>query len=635
VTVINEAVETIKPYRIVDVTDSGGGRSLDVISEQLRHSLRRALGKKERDRIHQRYVDYFGGRAEDTIRYWEIMSHHCEQLRLGREALIARIRAVALARRAMDVFALRRLCEGGVEYARQLESAEWAPRKWLIERFFLKQWIHGESRVANYRNVVSLIEENLIRRKRDVPISLVYEYAVALERTGDKEACERVLEEGERQLAGVRSETFNLLLLQQARVLLNAGMFKESLEQLKGIDSDLLPDWARARLLLTHIHNYEPLGRQEECRRVTREAQRLPQGPRLVDQLLRVEYNEIRRMLAAGTYSPARQMIRRGIRRAVKYRAYRSLCSMYFIASAMYYEIGDYTRATRFLDKTIRVGKENVLPERLHDYILRHALIYGKVGLYGNAIENAESVVRATGADQGRQQHFAALVALLGIFVAINSSRADELIEDLARTAEAIESSYRLGAYHRALGRYHAKARDFEAAMAEFKTARQLFFVASMLDDLAETETAMAALLVVQERIEDAEELLAGAKKAIDKMESVELRARYLTVDLQRCVTKRASDEHVRECMALSEAIRPRVLEVRVALDLDAELFKSSIAVGDVPGALAVFDRYYDQVRYVVSNLPKEYAADYVGHPQLTEVMDLYRRLKTQDPGQR
>ncbi len=45
----------------------------------------------------------------------------------------------------------------------------------------------------------------------------------------------------------------------------------------------------------------------------------------------------------------------------------------------------------------------------------------------------------------------------------------------------------------------------------------------------------------------------------------------------------------------------------------------SAVAVGDVPRALAVFDRYYEQVRYIVSNLPEEYVADYVRDPQLTE----------------
>jgi hypothetical protein len=145
----------------------------------------------------------------------------------------------------------------------------------------------------------------------------------------------------------------------------------------------------------------------------------------------------------------------------------------------------------------------------------------------------------------------------------------------------------------------------------------------------------MASILVMQDRIGEAEHLLAGARAAIDAMESNELRARYLAVDLQCCVKKGVDDEQIRERMDLCEALRPRISEVKVALDLDAELFKSAIAIGDVSEAATVFDRYYAQVRSVVSNLPNEYASDYVRHPQLTEILELYRQLKTQDPGQR
>jgi hypothetical protein len=87
--------------------------------------------------------------------------------------------------------------------------------------------------------------------------------------------------------------------------------------------------------------------------------------------------------------------------------------------------------------------------------------------------------------------------------------------------------------------------------------------------------------------------------------------------------------------MSYCDAIRPRITEVKVAVDLDAELFRSAVAVKDTPLALEVFDRYYRRVRHIVSNLPEKYAADYVKDPELTEIIELYRGLKTQDPGQR
>jgi hypothetical protein len=350
---------------------------------------------------------------------------------------------------------------------------------------------------------------------------------------------------------------------------------------------------------------------------------------------LRVEYSKIRRLLVGGTYSPAKQLIRRGIRLASRHKAYRSLCSMYFIASALYYETGDYGRATRFLDRTIRVAKENAIPELVYDFMLRHAFISEKLGLFGNAIEVAQSVAYATGVDVGRQPYFSSSVALLDMLVTINNHSADQLVERLGRVAEAIEDRNRLASYHRALGYYYVKVGNLERAMSEFSTARGLFSAAKMRDDLAETEIAMAAVMIRNNRIDEAENLLSAVKSAVDVMESNELRARYLSVELARLVKSGAGNERIHACMNSCEAIRPRVTEVKVALDLDAELFRSALAIGEAPLALEVFDRYYRKVRHIVSNLPEKYAADYVKDPELTEIIELYRGLKTQDPGPR
>jgi tRNA A-37 threonylcarbamoyl transferase component Bud32/tetratricopeptide (TPR) repeat protein/adenylylsulfate kinase-like enzyme len=632
---IEEAVDALKPYRIVDAAEGAAGRSLDLISDQVRRSLGRALAKKDRERIHRRFVAYFGSRPEDTARYWELMSHHDEQLGLGREALIARIRAVALARRAMDVFALRRLCEGGVDYARRLKGAEWTARKWPVERFFLKQWIHAESRVSGYRNVVSVIEENLIRRKREVPISFLYEYAVALERVGRREDCERVLRDTERELASNKSETYHLLLLQHARLLYNAGLFSESLMKLDEVNPALLSLSSRARLLSIYILNYMPLGKEEECKRVLAEVARLPQEPELVDQLMRVEYTKIRRMLVAGTYTAARKLIRRGIRLAVQYKAYRSLCSMYFAASALNYEIGDYQRALRFLDKTIRLAKESGTKDQLYMYMLRYAYIYEKLGLFGNAIESAEHVARAVRNDTARQeQYFDSLIADFKNHLFLNCRSVSKMLPELVEVARRVQNQTRLAFYHQALGRYYSKNDEPDEALREFDTARRLFANSAMLDDLAGMEIETASLLVSRCRVDEANGLLEEAKVAVEAMESNELKAKYLAVELARLVKLGAGDEAIGQCMDRCEVIRPAVAEAGVALYLDAELFRSAVAVGEVVRAITVFDRYYNQIRHIVSNLPQKYVADFVSDPQLIKAIESYRRLKTQDPGQ-
>jgi tetratricopeptide (TPR) repeat protein len=464
----------------------------------------------------------------------------------------------------------------------------------------------------------------------------LYEYAVALERVGRRADCEQLLKKGERELVSVKQETYHLLLLQQARMLYNAGSFSESLVKLEEVNPILLPMWARARLLSTYVLNYTPLGREEECKRVVADVARLPQEPELVDQLLRVEYTRIRRMLVAGTYSPARRMIRRGIRLAVQHKAYRSLCSMYFAASALNYEIGDYQRAMRFLDKTIRVTKESGTKDQLYMYMLRYAYIYEKLGLFGNAIESAEHVARAVRNDRARQeQYLDALIANFKNHLFLNSRRVHDMLPELVETARRVQNQTRVAFYHQALGRYYHKNDKADRALREFDVAKGLFANSAMFDDLSAVGIEKASLLVAQDRMDEAGGLLEEIGKVVEAMESNELKAKYLAAELARLVKSGTGNETIHQHIDRCEAIRPAVAEVKVALDLDAELFRSSVAIGDVPRALSVFGRYYGQVRYIVSNLPKEYAADYVRDPQMTEIIESYRRLKTQDPGQR
>jgi tetratricopeptide (TPR) repeat protein len=464
----------------------------------------------------------------------------------------------------------------------------------------------------------------------------LYEYAVGLERVGRREDCERVLKEGEQALSFVRSETYNLLLLQHARMLYNAGAFSESLVKLDDVNPILLPLSARARLLSIYVLNYIPLGKEEEYKRVVAEVARLPQEPELVDQLLRVEYTRIRRMLVAGTYTAARKLIRRGIRLAVQHKAYRSLCSMYFAASALNYEIGDYQRALRFLDKTIRVTKESGTKDQLYMYMLRYAYIYEKLGLFGNAIEYAEHVARAVRNDKARQeQYFDSLIAEFKNHLFLSCRSVSKILPELVEIARRVQNQTRLAFYHQVLGRYYSKNDEPDEALREFDTARRLFANSAMLDDLAGVKIEMASLLVSQCRMDEASGLLEEAKAAVEAMESNELRAKYLAVELARLVKSRAGEESVNQCMDRCEAIRPAVAEAKVALYLDAELFRSAVAVGEVARALTVFDRYYSQVRHIVSNLPQKYVTDFVRDPQLSNAIESYRRVKTQNPGQR
>jgi tetratricopeptide (TPR) repeat protein len=525
---------------------------------------------------------------------------------------------------------MRRVCEGGIAYGRGLRAREWQGRKAHIERYFIKQWTDAEWTVANYGNVIRVIEEHYTQRKREVPVSFLYKYATALERVGRIEDCKKVLAEGKERVRDKESETYYLLLLAEGDLSGETGMFKESLAVLDMIRPEVLSPASHARLFVRYIFNFLELGDEEGYGEFVKKADKLPHEAGLVDQLLRVEYTKIGRMLDQGIYTPTKPMIRRGIRLAVRHKAYRSMCSMYMIASALYYEQGDYPRTLKFLDRTIQIAKNTNTPNWVYEYTVRYAYIYRKLGFYGNAIEKAEGVVRAVHGDPAyHRPYFASLTALFMLLTLINSPRAEEIRPELTSAAECVQAQNPLAFYHQALGRYYAKCGELSRALNEFERARNMFSIIRLQDDEVGACLAIASVLVTDQRLDEARKLLTDIRRAVEVTELEDLRAKYLTVQLKYRKESGATKQMIQECMDRCEKIRPLIRDFDAVHKLDAELFSSAIAIADHSRAFTAFDHCYKHVRHIVGNLSADYVADYVKDPDLVTMIEKYRSLKT------
>jgi tetratricopeptide (TPR) repeat protein len=400
------------------------------------------------------------------------------------------------------------------------------------------------------------------------------------------------------------------------------------------ITPEVLSPTAQARLFVTYIHNYQDLGDEQQVPKYLELIDKLPEDPLAIDQRLRADYAKIRRMLTKGIHSPASKLIRRGIRLAVKHKAHRSLCSMYFIASTMYYELGDYRRTLKFLDKAIRAGRQRVSTEWSQEWVIRYAYIYRKLGLYGNAIERAENVVSRIDTSRGHQQYFTALTTLLDNCVTINSGRVAEILPKLTSAAKLVRDRLRLASYHRSLGRYYAKSSETNLAIKEYEIARNHFSAVGMMDEQVGAEISIASLLITQGRIRQADELITRVGPQVESIESKNIKGEYLALQLKYLLAMEGEKSRIEECIQRCEAIRDNVTDVNAAMELDVQLFNGAVALRATTKALETFDRYYKKVRFVVSNLPKDYVSDYIRNPQLTSMIDMYRRLKKLDPGQ-
>ncbi|MFQ5512783.1 MAG: hypothetical protein ACE5EO_13170, partial [Candidatus Krumholzibacteriia bacterium] len=181
---LREARESIRPYRVLETVYERGDDRLRFVSAGVRDAFYRCLAEKDRREIHHAFVDYLGGYRDTRMSGLEALGFHFERAGMVREALLRRVKALRIAKNAKDVPSIRRLCEGGITYVRTLDDAKWGEKKWLWERYFIKSCIDAEWIVSNYGGLVELVEACFEERRREVPLSFVYKYGTALERSG-------------------------------------------------------------------------------------------------------------------------------------------------------------------------------------------------------------------------------------------------------------------------------------------------------------------------------------------------------------------------------------------------------------------------------------------------------------------
>ena len=631
---IDQAIETIRPYRIIELAVTQQGRRMDIISNQVREGLRRALEKNERDRIHKRTIAHFAQRVENSSRYFETMGHHYEQIGLVREALLMRVRALATARRTQDVFALRRLCDGGIEYVRHLRSREWRARKWLIERYFIKERVNAEWRVTNNGNLVKVVEDHFARRKREVPLSFLYKYATALERTGNIDACKKVLEDGKGRIEDKKSETYYLLVLEEGNVLYNAQQPADSLKLLDEIRPDVLRSTHRARLYVVYMLDYQRIGDVAAGLRYGNLASELSIESGHYEHLLRVKYEEIKSFLNASRYAEAKRSARASLRVATKHKQYRSLCLILFVVSAVYYEEAKHDRAIRYLDRSIRIALENGMEEQVNEYMLRYAMIYQNLGRYGDAIKCAETVISRILESGAVEQLFYSLLVLFEVSLLAHSPRADAYAERVRAMRKDVRSTYRIGLYYKLMGDYYRREGECERALEEYRKSKEMYAKVAYDDDIARVDVAVGEILIDRGEMSGVTALIKEIRNRILHMQSIDLKAEYCLLNLKYFRRKRAPERLVNRYVHRCETMRERIGDAWVAMKIEAALCEAYAKRGDVPEATRKFERYYDHVKQMAANLPDaEWLEGFNRSPELRHMVITFKGLK-KNPGQ-
>ncbi|MDH3217544.1 MAG: tetratricopeptide repeat protein, partial [Candidatus Krumholzibacteria bacterium] len=630
---IEQALENLRPYRVLDVGADKDERHVKFASDDVREAFYQVVEPSDRDIVHAYYIEYLLGYKDESLRGLETLVFHYERAGRARDALLTRIRALAKAKREKDIYGVRRLCDDGIAFIRGIATWDAKSSSGHVERFFIKNLIEVDWSVNSYRGVIEVVDTQLKQMNRPVPLSFVYTYASSLESSGDYEGCLRVVEESKRRIANESSETYHHVLLAKACALHEMHKFKEALEVLKSIRSEALSPSVLARYYVYCMLVYQALGDYEERARYLERARKAATKVGSYLQLLRVNYNIAMFLLSHTKYSEAKRLIRESIRLASRHRVYRSLCTMYYVASVVYAEGGDYVQALKYAEKAIRLGMDIGMDRHVNSYIASTSVIYRNLGRYGTALNHLESV--KSRAHRGDRHYFYALVMLFGMCVTVHSRLAHTYAEELKELARQEQYTQPMALYHQFLGNYKQNASKHEDAIAEYSVAVELYNSIHHEDDSARSRIAMAHSHLALRQVDQVLRIIEDLRGPVAELESNEIRADYENLRLAYEIHADSNSQLKIHAINRCEQLRAHPMDIKVRMQMDATLFRASVSLERNSSAITHFNQYYSQVKDVCSNLPSaDMVNDYIENREFVDLVRTFRELNRKSPRQ-
>jgi serine/threonine-protein kinase len=619
------ALESLRPYRVIDVAREKEHILLQFVSETVREAFYRMLDESDRKRIHQAYVDYLEGYKDERVSGLESLMFHYERAGMVRKALLTRVRAVAKAKRERDTYGLQRLCEEGIVFVRELETAEGRPR-WHVERFFIKNLIDSAWATNSYAALIEHAERHLKTLNREIPVGLFYKYGYSLASSGDLKACGQMIAVTKPSVAQ-DAKPRNHLLLVEACMLYEADRHREAQDVLSTIQPQYFDKPALARYYLYSMLVSRALGDFDRYDRYMGLARMLSNDLGYSEFLLRVDYEVATFLLNQGKFADVKRLARKSIRLAARQRLFRSLCTMYFIASTAYHEEGHQMQALRYLDKAVGLAADIGMTDRVTGYVARYSLMYRSLGRYGPAI-NALDFARRRLARSSRQYLFASAI-LLDIYTTINSELADQQARDLEALCGGRSIDQTLALSHKFLADYRHTKTDYVGALDEYTTALNFYARVKNEDDGLRARIAMGHSYLALGELDKASKLILEIQEMVERFESNKIRAENAILRLSFELNRVASPEALRQAVVHCESYRERVGEMKNRIAMDTLLFRAYANFGQRSAAIRYFHELYSSVKEVCSNLPgPRFVDDYISRPDFVAAVERFRSLK-------
>jgi tetratricopeptide (TPR) repeat protein/tRNA A-37 threonylcarbamoyl transferase component Bud32 len=613
------ALDALRPFRFVEIVTAGEHNQARFVSDDVREVFHRDLDEADRQSKHEAFIEHVEG---DNVESIEALIFHCEHADRRRDALRHRAWAIQFTKQQGDVFAWRRLCDGGIRFAEGVDEEK------LLQRFFIKERVNADWSVSNYAGIVRTIEEQFTAQGQKVPVSFLYKYAYAVQSSGDGEKCETILRYGQDRIESRTCESFHHLLVIAGVYLESRRDYEQAVDVLKSVNPLVLNRSVLSLYYVTMMMSHEWLGHSLEKERYRSLGFETAQENQDFEHLLRIHYDDAMASMNRGRLAETRSVLRSAIRLANRQKMYRNLSTFYYLSSGVYYEEGHFDRALSHLDKAIRIGTDIGLQEHVRAYVARRAAGYRNVGRYGTAIRQLQTIAHHL--PDGDDNQFYANLIILEIYLFLNAPQADIHLQKVQGLANEAKFRYGVGVYHQLAGDYWSNRGSHDQAVPEYEQAVRVFDALSIEDDATRARIRLAVAYAGVDLAESCR-LTNAIKKHVSKQESLKVLVEFEV--LRSNYARRVADKPAVKTIAQRlEDLSHRPQSVQAAMFVDNALFLSYRDIGEVDLMLERFKHYYTRLKSVCSDLPASLLEGFTRNPDFLSMLEVVKSSNKKSP---
>ncbi|MCK5606818.1 hypothetical protein KAR91_33255, partial [Candidatus Pacearchaeota archaeon] len=626
---LEESLERIKPYRLVDLTKVGGQEHLAIISRTAADGLYENIAKIDTKRINESYIAYYTQRLEELLkskgkkrarqkvktadlpRYAEIcesMALHYSRTGEVRQSLLMRVKAIRTLKELRDLFGLRRLCDGGIRAARSLRGKYWALRKWHVERYFIKERVEAEWMADNFQSITALIRENITKRKRnitDLSLNSNYQYGMSLRWQGDYQTCSRVVILLRRSRYASSPQYISVSLLIEAALLNNLNKYQESVSVLdKLITYDkYLANNLICNMYLFYALNYYYLGDKKNHSKYLIKLKKMAIANDFSDELLFVNYYEVDELFNQANYSAAKSMLQKAISLASRRKYYHRLCNLYHILSGIYFEEGVYDRAISLMLKSSSISENIGLIKWKSQSKLRISFNLEKMGLWGSAITYGYDVRSAALKNAWSELNYYCNIHLFNLFIKIRSNKAHNFKRKCNNYESIVKQRYVFAFYKYTLGNYFTSYNQPSKALTEYKKAKKAYSNIDYKDDSIRSEIKIINTYLDLGAYKKALKKIEITEDEIRSIESNDIKADFMATVLKYNYITRKNKKEIKKIVKRCEEIMNKTNDINIILRMSEILFRAYSRLGEIRKGSYYFKIYQNRLKLIVNQL--------------------------------